>query len=68
MNPQTIALIAQFAIEFGLPAAAKLIALFEKKDATIADVKAAFADAHTAYEEYENLTPGGAVKPLPQVS
>lgn len=56
MSPATIALIANFAIQFGFPAALKLIALFEKKDATVEDVKAAFALAHKSYEDYVNGT------------
>jgi hypothetical protein len=65
LNAETIALLARFAIEFGLPAARKLIDLFEKKDATIADVRAAFAAAHTSYDDYEALPAGSPVSPLP---
>lgn len=56
MSPATIAIIAQFAIQYGIPAALKLVALFEKKDATVEDVKAAFALAHKSYEEYIAVT------------
>jgi hypothetical protein len=52
MSPATIAIIAQFAIQYGIPAALKLVSLFEKKDATVEDVKAAFSLAHKSYEEY----------------
>ena len=65
MDPATISLIAQFAIQFGIPAAQHLIALYEKPNATIEDVKAAFALAHKSYEEYENLPAGSSVEPLP---
>lgn len=43
MTPATIAIIAQFAIQYGIPAAQELIALFKKPDATIADVETMFA-------------------------
>lgn len=65
MTPTTIALIIQFSIQYGIPAALKIIDLFQKKDATIEDVKAAFALAHKSYEEYENLPSGGSVPALP---
>ena len=57
MSPATIALIIEFSIKYGIPAAQKIIALFEKQDATIADVQAAFAAAHKSYEEYEGTLP-----------
>lgn len=65
MTPATIAILAQFAVQFGLPAAIKLIDLFKKRDATVEDVSAAFALARKAYEEYEALPPGSPVAPLP---
>lgn len=65
MTPSTIAILAQFAIQFGLPAALKLIDLYRKRDATIEDVHAAFSAAYKSYEEYEDLPPGSPVTPLP---
>lgn len=67
MNPATISLLTQFAINFGIPAALKIAALFQKKEATIEDVIAAFSAAHASYESYEALPPGSTVPPLPPV-
>lgn len=63
MTPATIAIIAQFAIQYGIPAAQDLIALFKNQNATIADVEAMFAKVLT-YEQYNIpvLTP--PVKPV----
>lgn len=65
MNPATISLLIQFAIKFGIPAAVQIAALFQKKEATIEDVQAAFGRAHKSYEDFEALPPGSTVPPLP---
>lgn len=65
MDPATIALLIGFATKYGIPAAIKIAELFHKKEATTADVVAAFSAAHTAYEDYEALPPGSTVPPLP---
>jgi len=64
-TPEIIGTLANFAIEFGIPAAINIAHLFDKKEATLDDVTNAFKAAHTSYEEYENLPAGGPVKPLP---
>ncbi len=65
MELATVTLIAQFALKFGVPAALALAELFAKKEATIEDVRKAFALAHTSYDQYEALVPGGPVPALP---
>lgn len=65
MDSEAIKLLAQFAIQFGIRAALEIAPLFQKKEATLADVQAAFGRAHKSYEDYEALPPGSTVPPLP---
>jgi hypothetical protein len=51
MDPATIALIAQFAIQFGIPAGRALVALFSIKDPTPADWEKVFLLAEQSYKE-----------------
>lgn len=67
MEAATISLLVQFAIKYGIPAAIQIANLFQKKEATIDEVLAAFSRAHKAYEDYEALPPGSPVTPLPPV-
>jgi hypothetical protein len=67
MEAAAILQIVAFATQYGIPAAQKIIELLQKKDATIEDVKAAFAAAHKSYEEYEALPEGSTVPALPKV-
>lgn len=62
MTPATIVLIAQFAVQYGIPAAQELIALLKKPDATIADVEALFAKVKS-YDSYN--IPNLPVPPTP---
>lgn len=62
MTSATIALIAQFAIQYGIPAAQELIALLKKPDADIADVEALFLKIKT-YDSYN--IPNLPVPPQP---
>ena len=67
MNPETIALLIGYATKYGIPAAIEIVKLFKVKDATPADVIAAFARSHKSYEEYEGVLPEG-VEPLPNTT
>lgn len=65
MDAATISLLVQFALRYGIPAAIEISHLFQKKEATLEEVKAAFSRAHKSYEDYEALPPGSPVTPLP---
>lgn len=65
MTLETIGLLVAFATKYTIPAALQIIALFEKKEATVDEVRGAFANAHKAYESYENLPEGSTIPPLP---
>lgn len=67
MEAATLNLLISFAVQYGIPAALKIIDLMKKKDATIEDVQAAFQAAHKSYSDYENLPEGSTVPPLPPV-
>jgi hypothetical protein len=60
MDAATIALIIQFALKYGVPAAQALLALFVKKDPTQADWDDIFAKAK-AYEAYGINPPSTSV-------
>lgn len=65
MSPATIALLVQFSLQYGIPAAIKVAELFQKKDATVDDVIVAFKLAKKPYDQYENLPEGSPIQPLP---
>lgn len=53
MTPELFAVILNFAIEFGLPAAQRAVELFHKENPTLEDWQEVFAKAKTkSYDDY----------------
>jgi hypothetical protein len=51
MNPTLVALLVQYGLQYGIPAAMEIIAVLRNSNATISDVEALFAKIKT-YEQY----------------
>lgn len=51
MNPALVALIIQYGLQYGTPAAMEIIAVLKNSNATISDVEALFTKIKT-YEQY----------------
>lgn len=51
MNPTLVALIIQYGLQYGIPAAMEIIAVLRNTNATLSDVEALFAKIKT-YEQY----------------
>lgn len=60
MSPAIITLIAQFAVEFGIPAARRLVAMYQKTDETVSveEWNAIFDLAKKSEDEYVNEAKG----------
>lgn len=52
MDPATISLIVQFALQYGIPAARKLVELFHTEKPTTEQWEAVFAPAEKSYGDY----------------
>lgn len=61
----SVIIIAQFAIQYGIPAAQKLIALFEVQSPTAAQWAEVFALAEKPYSAY---VPTSAPTPIPPIT
>jgi len=51
MNPTLVALLVQYGLQYGIPAAMEIISVLRNSNATISDVEALFAKIKT-YEQY----------------